>query len=198
MRSVTKISAARPARAKLPLIGTPNTVTASADIRHEVEHRQHHVGHLLAEQKFGPRHRRHIQVDDGAEFFFPHHGQRSQHRGNHHQQHRNDSRHHRRQAFHVRVIAVAGFDPGGLELAQAEPVLGSVGQPCPGALLQIAVHGLGPVGMAPSTHAPTAVGVPRSRSRAKSGGDLDGQRQFAVAHAAIEFGVIGDRRCSMK
>ena len=49
-------------------------------------------------------------------------------------------------------------------------------------------------GMAPSIHAPICTFLASQHIARESQGDLNGQRQFAVAHAPVEILVIDDRR----
>ncbi|CAK9134794.1 unnamed protein product, partial [Ilex paraguariensis] len=160
----------------------------------EVQHGQHHIGQLLAQQEFGARDRRDVEVGDGAAFLLAHHGQRRQHGGQKQQQQGHDGRHHGRQAAHVGVVAKARLDVDEAGRRHAQALARLLGQPVLVDALQVAAHGLGARGhgtVEPGAHLHGAAAQHIAR---KARGDLDGQGQLAAAHAAVQCVVVGQRR----
>ena len=101
---------------KLPLIGNREN-----DDRHRredeiVDHADHDIGELLAQQIFQPARRRDIEIDDRTQLLLAHDADRHQDRRNEDQQHGRDARNHRVDAFKRRIVHVAILKIGGVFL----------------------------------------------------------------------------------
>ncbi|MPM55702.1 hypothetical protein SDC9_102499 [bioreactor metagenome] len=147
---------------------------------------------MLAEQKLGARDRRDIQVHDGAQLFFAHHGQCGEHGGQHQQQKRHHGRHHGRQALDVGVVAEAGFH---LDLAgelHAQAFLRLLRQPVLVHALHIALDGFCACGHGAINPCADVDVAPAQHVAPEPGRNLERQRQLAAAHAPVEVGVVGD------
>ena len=160
----------------------------------EVQHGQHHIRQLLAQQKLDAGHGSDVQIHDGAQFLFPHHGQGREHGWQHHQQQRNHGRHHGGQAFHIGVVAKAGFQADLAAELNAQSLARLLHQPQLVHGLDIAFDGLAALGH--GAVEPGAHGNLRAAQHvtAKTGWYLDGQRQLAAFHAPVQVRIVLDGR----
>ena len=76
----------------------------------EINNAERHIGKLLTQEKLKSGHRRHIEIRDRAEFFFPNDADSRQHGGNKQEQQRDGRGHHCIDAFKALVISEARLD----------------------------------------------------------------------------------------
>ncbi len=150
-----------------------------------VDHRQRHVGKLLAEDELQPRHRRDVEVDDRAELLLAHHRQRHQDRRDQRQQHGDGGGHHGVDAVEILVVAEPRLDRRRRHGGAGAALLRQIGEVAAVHALQIAADGLGA-----ERHGAVDPGADLGRRgcgarRGRSRRDLDRDLQLAFGQTAV-------------
>ena len=158
----------------------------------EIEHRHAHVGQHLADQELGAAGRRDVEVDDRAQLFFAHHGQRREHGRKHQEEQRHHRRHHRWQASDIRVVAVARFHVGRAGQGDTGPFAQKIDKPLLVHALHVALDRFGPLRHRPVDPGGDLRCLAAFDIAGKTGRDFNRQRDFAAAHAPVEVVVIKD------
>jgi hypothetical protein len=161
---------------------------------HEVQHGKRHVRQLLAKQEFRAGHRRHVEVDDGAQLLLAHHAQHRQHGRYHQKQDGDDRRNDRHKALDVGIVAVTHFklefsDGGGIAIDFAR----LLHQPRLVHTLHIAADGFG-AHRHGAVHPCADLDIGAARNiPPEAGRYLDGETKLAARHAPVEIVIIPDR-----